>query len=258
MKVLVVESSMISREDLCSELMQLHLATGVRSAASVEGAEEILQTFQPQVLFVDMQLPDQGAFRLVDRSWTGDIPVIVCITIFDRELLATLTRHHVEYLVRPFSPNDLHYVMTRGRRPEPIDPARNLRNLLDAAACLNYPVNHSMASWLDGRLQAISIANVAAIRYDSGRYYLWTEAGTHITMGIGPEVDEAVQSRLFTRVHKDAFVATRLTGKEYRQARRWLHWHGLKRRISRLLPEQLRAKRRSRAAVHSITKSIHD
>ncbi|HVY94556.1 MAG TPA: response regulator, partial [Bryobacteraceae bacterium] len=115
MKILVVEGNALSREVLCSELEQLRLAKDLRSAASVAAAEEILASFIPDAMLIDLQLPDQGAFRLVDRSWDSGVPVIVCLTVFDHELLEVLSRCHVDYLVRPFSPGDLHYAVTQNR-----------------------------------------------------------------------------------------------------------------------------------------------
>jgi DNA-binding response OmpR family regulator len=70
-------------------------------------AEDILCGSEPDVLFLDMQLPDFGAFRIAGRAWDGVIPAIICTTAFDRPLLEVMSRYQVEYLVRPFGPEEL-------------------------------------------------------------------------------------------------------------------------------------------------------
>jgi CheY-like chemotaxis protein len=222
--VLVVEHQDSAREDLCDELSRLGFGESVRSAASGQEAEDILTRFTPDTIVLDMQLPESGAFRIADRSWVGSVPVIVCTTTFERRLVEMLSRHRVEYLVRPFGAEDLYYVMTRGRRPDPIDPALNLKRLLDAAIALQYPVRGRISTWLQGKSFIVEANEIAAIRYMGGRYYLWTPGGIHETSGPAVEIEKAIGSSSFHRVYPNALISAdrERFGSDLRRARLWL------------------------------------
>jgi DNA-binding response OmpR family regulator len=110
-KILVVEPQDASRGNLCDELSRVGFVENVRVADCAQLAEDILRDFIPDIVIVDMQLPEQGAFRIADRAWPGSIPVIVCVTAFERRLVEARSRHRVEYLVRPFDEQDLYYVL---------------------------------------------------------------------------------------------------------------------------------------------------
>lgn len=224
MNVLVVEHQDSAREDLCDELSRLGCAENVRAAASEQEAEDILTTLTPDIVVLDMQLPESGAFRIADRSWPGSVPVIVCVTGFERRLVEALSQHRVEYLVRPFGADDLNYVMTRGRRPDPIDPALNLKRLLDAAISLRYPVRGRISTWLQGKAFILGANEIAAIRYMGGRYYLWTAGGIHETAGPAVEIENAIRSSSFHRVYPNALINAdrERFGSDLRRARLWL------------------------------------
>jgi DNA-binding LytR/AlgR family response regulator len=222
--VLVVEHQDSAREDLCDQLSRLGFGENVRAAACEQEAEDILTRFAPDIVVLDLQLPESGAFRIADRSWVRTVPVIVCITTFERRLVDALSRHRVEYLVRPFGADDLHYVLTRGRRPDPIDPALNLKRLLDAAIALQYPVRGRISTWRQGKSFIVEANEIAAIRYMGGRYYLWTPGGIHETAGPAGEIENAIGSSSFHRVYPNALISVdrERFGSDLRRAGLWL------------------------------------
>jgi DNA-binding LytR/AlgR family response regulator len=228
-KVLVVEHQDLAREDLCDELSRLSFVKDVRSAASEQATGEILTSFAPDVIFLDLQLPESGAFRIADRSWAGSVPAIVCVTAFERSLVEALSRHRVEYLVRPFGTQDLHYVMTRGRRQDPIDPALNLKRLLDAAIALRQPVRGRISVWRQGRSYILDGTEIAAIRYDGRRFHLWTPTGVYETTGPAGDVENAIRPSSFRRLYRNALISldSERFGHELHHAYWWLrrrHW----------------------------------
>ena len=224
MNVLVVDHQDSTREDLCEELSQLRYVEKARSASSESIAEEILTKFTPDIVFLNMQLPESGAFRFTDRSWAAGVPVIVCTTVFEHRVVEALSRHRVEYLVRPFGAEDLHYVLTRGRRPDPIDPILNLRRLLDAAMALGFPVRGRISTWQHGRQSMIEANEIAAIRYVRGRFYLWTPGGIRETAGPAMAIETAIDPSFFHLVYPNALISTdrERFGGDLRRARLWL------------------------------------
>jgi DNA-binding LytR/AlgR family response regulator len=229
MKILIVEHEDLARETLYDELSHLAFVDSIQSAASEQAAEEILSFFRPDIVLLDMQLPGFGAFRIADRIWPWGVPVIVCTTTFERSLLEALNRYRVEYLVRPFGAEELVYVITRGRRRDPIDPLENQKRLLDAAIFLQYPVRGRICAYRQGRSVILSSNDIAAIRHDRGRLHLWTQSGVFETARPVDEIERAIGFSSFRRVYQNGLISMdrKRFGRDLDRARQWLRWHGL-------------------------------
>jgi DNA-binding LytR/AlgR family response regulator len=229
LNVLVVEQEDLARESLCGDLTRFSFVDNVRPADSEQAAEQILSYYRPDVIFLDLQLPDFGAFRIVDRSWPKGIPLIVCTTSFDRPLLAALTRCRAAHVVRPVGSQELAYLITTGRRPDPVHPADNLGRILDAASSLEYPVRSRVCAFREGRAFAIETKDIAAIRYDRGQFRLWTRSGVYETPRPLHEMQGNADGASFRLVYRNAFINTdwERFGHHLHRARWWLRWCSL-------------------------------
>jgi DNA-binding LytR/AlgR family response regulator len=229
MEILVVEHEERARVTLHSELTRLAFVEKVTSASSEQIAEQRLSLGMPDIVLLDMQLPDSGAFRFANRSWAGGVPIIICVTTFDRKLLDAFRRHRVEYLVRPFSTEELTYVITRGRRSNPIDPIENLGHLLDVAFFLQYPVRGRIRASLHARQAILEAVDIAAIRYDRGRFYLWTDGGIFESSQPLDEIARALDLSGFCPSSRKAWISRdqQRFGRNLSRARRWLRWRAL-------------------------------
>jgi DNA-binding LytR/AlgR family response regulator len=222
--VLVIEHEYFARKTLCEELSRLSSIENVRSAASEEASEQVLSYFRPDIIYLDMELPDSGAFRIADRSWAPHIPVIICMTTFQPSLVAALNKYRVEYLVRPIRTEELTYVTTRGRRPDPIDPAENLKRILDAATSMKFPVRSRIRVFRREQPVVIETKDIVAVRYDRGRFRLWTRGGIFEMAQPLDEILNGIGLSSFRRVSPNAMVSTDegQFGDDIKRARWWL------------------------------------
>jgi DNA-binding LytR/AlgR family response regulator len=227
--VLVVEHEDLARENLCGDLSRFRFVDNVKSADSEQTAEQILSYYSPDVVFLDMQLPDFGAFRIADRSWPKGTPSIVCTTSFDRTLLAALRQCRAEHVVRPVGSEELAYLITGGRRPDPVHPADNLGRILEAASSLQYPVRSRVCAFRDGRSFVIETKDIAAIHYDRGLIRLWTRSGMYETSRPLQEIKRSAAAASFRPIYRNALINSdrERFGPHLKRARWWLRWCAL-------------------------------
>jgi DNA-binding LytR/AlgR family response regulator len=227
--VLVVEHEDMARESLCGDLSRFRFVDNVKSADSEQTAEQILSYYSPDVLFLDMQLPDFGAFRIADRSWPKGTPSIVCTASFDRTLVAALRQCRAEHVIRPVGSEELAYLITRGRRPDPVHPADNLGRILDVASSLQYPVRSRVSAFRDGRSFVLETKDIAAIRYDRGRFRLLTRSGVYETPRPFREIRGNAEAASFRPIYRNAFINRdrERFGRDLDRARWWLRWCAL-------------------------------
>lgn len=241
MRILVAEHEDLARRTLEADLAHLPYVKSVTPVSSEAAASEALLVSSPDLLFLDMQLPEWGAFRVANRCRTGAVPMIVCTTMFDRKLVHALSHHRVEYLVRPFSTEELTYVVTRSRRPLPADPLTNLERLLDAALSLHIPIPGRIRVLSKGRPVLLDSTEIAALRFDRHGARFWTAGGVYESSHPPDDIARTIDLSGFRKLSNGAFLSTDRTrfGTNLNRARNWLRW--------RMLPAFLLSPRIERA-----------
>jgi CheY-like chemotaxis protein len=72
---------------------------GRRSTGDPVSAPAMLAAHAPDVLFLDVEMPELNGFELLERVAT--LPLVVFTTAFDRYALAAFETNSVDYLVKP-------------------------------------------------------------------------------------------------------------------------------------------------------------
>jgi len=77
----------------------------VLSGECASGAEAIaaIRDLQPELLFLDVQMPLMDGFQILRQIPTERMPVTIFVTAYDRYALAAFEAHALDYLLKPFS-----------------------------------------------------------------------------------------------------------------------------------------------------------
>jgi two-component system LytT family response regulator len=85
-------------------------------AGSVATAAALMETFTPDLVFLDVQLPDGTGLDLLSRMPAGRRPAVVFVSGFDRFAVRAFELHAVDYLLKPFSDERFRDALARVRR----------------------------------------------------------------------------------------------------------------------------------------------
>jgi len=123
LRVLVVDDEQLAREELCYQLDQIGDVEIVGQAANGIEALEAVDRHQPDIVFLDIQMPGLGGFevarRLLER---GDVaPALVFVTAFDQHAIEAFEVNAVDYLLKPVESGRLEQALQRARRRVDID-----------------------------------------------------------------------------------------------------------------------------------------
>ncbi len=110
----------VDDEPLARQTMTLLLAREEDFAIVAEcshGAEaiEAVRRERPDVLFLDVQMPEVDGFEVLRRLDPGAVPVVIFVTAFDRYALQAFEQHALDYLLKPFSDERFAIVLGRTR-----------------------------------------------------------------------------------------------------------------------------------------------
>jgi len=80
----------------------------------VEAVERIAE-LQPELVFLDVQMPELDGFGVIDAVGVESMPYVVFVTAFDEYALKAFEVRALDYLLKPFTPERFAAVIDRAR-----------------------------------------------------------------------------------------------------------------------------------------------
>ena len=113
---LVVDDEQPAREELCYLLSQVEAVEVIGQADNGVAALGLLDDLEPDVVFLDVQMPGLTGFEVARKAAERLVPPhIVFVTAFDQYALDAFQVNAVDYLLKPVDPARLDQALGRAR-----------------------------------------------------------------------------------------------------------------------------------------------
>lgn len=100
-QVVIVEDSRLAQNELMELLKPFHSFSVVGKAKTVADATALIEQFQPDLLLLDINLPDGTGFDVLDHiQW---VPAVIFTTAYDQFAIQAFERNALDYLLKPIS-----------------------------------------------------------------------------------------------------------------------------------------------------------
>ena len=125
-RALIVEDEPHPRRALRELVLAVDWLELVGEAADGRQAVERIDELRPDLLFLDVQMPELSGIEVLERI--EHQPAVVFTTAFDRYAVAAFELEAIDYLIKPFGRRRFHATLDRVRRrlgdPEQLPPPR--------------------------------------------------------------------------------------------------------------------------------------
>ena len=130
LRVIIVDDEAVARSRL-RRLLATHAdVTIAAEAADGRSAVDAIVTHKPDVVFLDIRMPELDGFEVLAELAPGEVPAIVFVTAFDHFAVRAFETSAVDYVLKPVSPQRLGEALERARaRLESVDAADQLAEL---------------------------------------------------------------------------------------------------------------------------------
>ncbi len=105
MKALVIDDERLARKELIKLLDEFAIMNVVGEAANADEAVELIEKHTPDLLFLDIQMPDKTGFELLEML--DNVPQVIFTTAYDEYALKAFEVNALDYLLKPIDPNRL-------------------------------------------------------------------------------------------------------------------------------------------------------
>ena len=212
-KTLIVDDEPLARMRMRSLLEKYSEDLEILDEAG-SGAQAIskIRELMPDVVFLDIQMPDMDAFEVLHSLQGDDVPLVIFTTAFDNFALKAFEENTVDYLLKPVAPERLAASIEKLRKAIPqVDatpiPAdlnwEKLRNLVDMSGLYLQRLQVKVGD----RIVFVNIDEV--IRFHSEEKYttVYTVNGQYVIDTTLVELEKKLDPKHFTRVHRSHIVA---------------------------------------------------
>lgn len=124
MKTLIVDDERLARKELMSLLEPHKKIDVVGEATDVDDAIEKINELNPDLIFLDIQMPGKSGFDLLESL--DHVPRVIFTTAYDEFALKAFEVNALDYLLKPVQPERLEEAMAKlhvesDRNPSPTD-----------------------------------------------------------------------------------------------------------------------------------------
>ncbi|HLO00707.1 MAG TPA: LytTR family DNA-binding domain-containing protein [Pyrinomonadaceae bacterium] len=99
---LIVDDEPLARRNIRLLLIHDCEIEIVGEAASGREALQLIRKYSPDLIFLDIQMPELDGFGVLENLEAGQLPAIVFVTAFDQYALKAFEFHALDYLLKPF------------------------------------------------------------------------------------------------------------------------------------------------------------
>jgi two-component system, LytTR family, response regulator len=208
-RVLVADDEPLARERLTSLLSSEPDVDVVAQARDGEEAVTAIHDHSPDLVFLDVQMPQMNGFDVIEAVGTDKMPLVVFVTAYDQHALKAFQVRALDYLLKPFDrdrfSDSLHRARKQLEREETGDLGRRLLALVKDLR-RDQPRSDRLIVKSGGRLFFLRTDEID-----------WVEAaGNYVRLHVGTashllrETMNAIEGRLdpekFFRIHRSRIV----------------------------------------------------
>ena len=100
-KALIVEDSRLARNEL-KELLKAHSEIElIGEAENVDDGVELIEKQKPELLFLDINMPEKDGFELLEML--DEVPITVFTTAYDEYAIKSFEYNALDYLLKPIN-----------------------------------------------------------------------------------------------------------------------------------------------------------
>lgn len=203
-RAVVVEDESIAREKL---RLLLDLETDVEIVAECRDGKQgvdALRSQKPDLLFLDVHMPDLDGFEVLAQSHRGDTPFVVFTTAFDKYALRAFEERALDYLLKPFDHHRLHATMERVRKELKRLPARSAAHRVPGSTATRS--SERLVIKTQGRVVFLELDEIDWADAEANYVRIYAGKDSYLIRSTIGRISEQLQSRNFVRIHRSTIV----------------------------------------------------
>ena len=221
---LVVDDEKLAREGLALRLEALGSVCIIAQCENGRTALRAIADYEPDVVFLDIQMPGISGLDLVSQIQGDAMPMVVFVTAFDAFAVDAFQVHAIDYLLKPVEQDRLQAAVDRCcERKAGQATSEDKQKLLEMVVSLSGKSEDAIRDFLltddisESQIDRLAIKDGSSTSFVPIRDIDWIDAAgdymcvhvgnrTHIMRSTMKELESKLDASVFQRVHRSTIV----------------------------------------------------
>lgn len=208
-RVLIVDDEPLARGVLREMLQSDPDVMIVGECANGKEAVRAIREVAPDLLFLDIQMPEMGGFEVLDALETGQTPHLVFVTAYDQYAVRAFEVHALDYILKPFDSERFQVSWQRAKaqllRERNGGVEQKILSLLeDLKAGTKYLERLVIKS--SGRIYFLETIEIDWIQAEGNYVSVHTGKKSHLLRETITSLENQLDPKKFLRIHRSAIV----------------------------------------------------
>jgi two-component system LytT family response regulator len=210
MRVVIVDDEPLARQGI-RQLLASHADVEVAGEArNGREAVRMLNALAPDLVFLDIQMPELGGFGVLRQVTVTPLPAVIFVTAFDSFAVRAFESHALDYLVKPVHEarfeDALGRARERRRSQEAVELSRRLGGLLAAGPSAGQEPSRRIVIGAGFSDLILDIAEIDWIEAEDYYAAVHARGGRYLVRESLTSLEARLDRTRFVRVHRSAIV----------------------------------------------------
>jgi two-component system LytT family response regulator len=205
LQAVIVDDEPLAR-DRIRELLKSH--RDVKIVGEARNGQEAIQTItlqRPDIVFLDVQMPDMDGFEVLKALEPNSIPLIIFITAFDEYALRAFEFHALDYLLKPFDRDRFAKAVHHARTQIAVKNREHIMNLLeDLGSRKRFLERFAIKN--GETVKYIRAADVDSMEAEGNYVRLNVASSSYLLRDTLTNLEAQIDPRQFVRIHRSTIV----------------------------------------------------
>ena len=205
---LIVDDEPLARDRIREMLKEHPEIEVIGEARNGREAIDSVERLHPDLVFLDVQMPDLDGFDVLQNLNVEPFPLIIFVTAYDQHAIRAFNVHAVDYLTKPFDRKRFAEAVQQAKvfikaAKEP-DTARLLSMLQDLKAGTSYRERFAIKN--GETVIFVRAEDVDAIEAEGNYVRLKLGNASHLLRDTLNNIESQINPRIFVRIHRRTIV----------------------------------------------------
>jgi two-component system, LytTR family, response regulator len=209
-RILVADDEPLARRGVRQLLAKHADMTVVGECRNGRETLRALETFSPELLFLDIQMPEMNGFEVIRAAGEQRMPIVVFVTAHDDFAVQAFETHALDYLVKPLNADRFESTMARVRERLKLvhdaEQAGRFEALLAAERSSQENSLQRIAVTVSTGELLVPTSEIDWIEAEDYCSRLHVGTKTYLIRESLTSLQKRLSPRLFARVHRSAIV----------------------------------------------------
>lgn len=219
-KTLVVDDEPLARARICKLLENYDDISLLGECRNGKEALQQIQDYRPDLVFLDIQMPDFSGFDVLAKMEKDKLPFIIFVTAYDQYALKAFDVHAVDYLLKPYDNERFDRALQHAKEQiftkDQATLHHRMLNVLQDFEQQHLDERLKLEIKDRGKTQVINLLDIQCVEAQGNYLQLFLADRNCLIRQTLQSFEEEVQGHPFLRIHRSILININyITGKRY-------------------------------------------